>query len=84
MVFLDKVKPIVLYMRVFRTLGILSFLLVLITAALLLSRNLASLFFFLALLPYLYSSLHKQIISRKVRHLIPRRGKRLHLRAAAR
>lgn len=81
-VFLDKVKPIVLYMRVFRTLGIASFLLVLITGALLLSRNLASLFFFLALLPYLYSSIHKQLITKKIRHLFPRRGKGFHRRAS--
>lgn len=59
-------RPIVNYMRVFRNLGLISFLLILITGALWVSPILAVLFTSLAVLAFVYSALDTMIRTRSL------------------
>ena len=59
-------RPIVNYMRVFRNLGLISFLLILITGALWVSPILAVLFTSLAILAFVYSALDTVIRTRSL------------------
>lgn len=56
---LNDVSSIAGYMAVFRNLGILTFILILITSAFLISRKLALLFIIISTLAYLYTTLDK-------------------------
>lgn len=75
--------PVVRYMSVFRNLGVISFLLILITSALWVSRFLAIVFTVLSLLAYVYPFLDKLIRDRKLSSIrFFQKGKRFfpHLR----
>lgn len=63
---MKDLMPVVRYMSVFRNLGVISFLLILVTSALWVSRFLAMVFTGLSLLAYVYPFLDKLIRDRKL------------------
>lgn len=74
---MSDLVPIVMYMSVFRNLGVISFLLILITSALWVSKVLAMIFTGLSILAYVYPFLDKWIRDRKLSGIsFFQRGKR--------
>jgi len=65
----QEIVPIVAYMRAFRSLGVATFLLILITSALLISPTLAVIFAMLSLCALLYSNIDTWIRNKRFREI---------------